>query len=262
MNIVSREHVCMDTHVHEQASGRGREREFHHPVNSSRSELSYPPPTREREGVTLQPREESARRRESEEKKRASLVPSAGNFLWALGRGRQVHRSLHLFLIFSFGCSSAFLPWAEERFGGARAFGEAGWSTTWPNVRRQRGPPTARVSGGISGVLIRARALAHTHSRWHGNGPYKWRESLSRRFCCCYPPQVLSYCMAAVSGIIIGGCSCVCSCSEPHRVPLCVLKHGTQMQKAAMEGEPLTTIIHSHNSSGRDVDAVIMLWLF
>lgn len=73
---------------------------------------------------------------------------------------------------------------------------------------------------------------------------------------------LLSYCMAAVSGIVRGGCSCVCSCSEPHRVPLCVLKRGTQMQKAAMEGEPLTTVIHSHSSSGRDVDAVIMLWLF
>lgn len=73
---------------------------------------------------------------------------------------------------------------------------------------------------------------------------------------------LLSYCMAAVSGIVIGGCSCVCSCRERHRVPLCVLKCGTQMQKAAMEGEPLTPVIHSHNSSGRDVDAVIMLWLF
>lgn len=141
VNIVSREHVCMDTHEHEQASGRERERVFHHPVNSSRSELSYPPPTREREReggshATAKRGEESARRESQEKNAHLSCHQPVISSGLSAGESRCADRSIFFSHIFSFGCSSAFLPWAEESFGGARAFGEAGWSTTWPNARR------------------------------------------------------------------------------------------------------------------------------
>ncbi len=204
---------------------REREREIHHPVNSSRSELSYPPPTRkrerERESRYSQERrgEESARRRESLEKSAhlSCHQPVISSGLSA-GEGRCADRSIFVSHIFSFGCSSAFLPWAEESFGGARAFGRGRMVN---NLTECEEVEAAANSQGEWRNLWRShpRSSAHTH-------PLTLTREWSIQMEGGFEPQVLlllpttgpllSYCMAAVSGIVIGGCSCVCSCSEPH----------------------------------------------
>lgn len=173
--------MCTDSHVHERASEEEKEREresvFHHPVNSSRSELSYPPPTRERERgshATAKRGEESARRRESEEKKRASLDPLAGNFLSALGRGKQVGKSVHLFLAhllaWTFFCFSPLSRgefWGREGIWRGRmvnnlieceeAEGAANSQGEWRNLSRSH-TPTHAATGMVSADGGRVRA--------------------------------------------------------------------------------------------------------
>ncbi|KAL1272294.1 hypothetical protein QQF64_028156 [Cirrhinus molitorella] len=157
--------MCMSERVGE--GGRKRERVFHHPVNSSRSELSYPPPTRERERgshATAKRGEERARRRESEEKKtRISRSVGRGEFWGSEGirRGRMVNN----------------LTECEEAEGAANSQGE------WRNLSRSHLRSVARAH-----PLMLTREWS---VRMEGG-----REGASRRFCCCCPPQVLS-CLTA-----------------------------------------------------------------
>ncbi len=179
---------------------------------------------RERESRYSQERRGEREKKRIAGEKRASLVPSAGHFLWSLGRGRQVRRSLHLclahLLVWLFFC---FSPLSGGEFWGSEGIRRGRMVN---NLTECEEVEAAANSQGEWRNLWRShpRSSAHTH-------PLTLTREWSIQMEGGFEPQVrlllpttgplLSYCMAVVSGIVIGGCSCVCSCSEPHRVPLC-----------------------------------------
>ncbi|ROK31149.1 hypothetical protein DPX16_4100 [Anabarilius grahami] len=146
--------------------------------------------------------EESARRRESEEKKRASLDPLAGNFLSALGRGKQVGKSVHLFLThllaWTFFCFSPLNGgefWGREGIWRGRmvnnlieceeAEGAANSQGEWRNLSRSH-TPTHAATGMVSADGGRVRAAgsavaAHDRSTPVHKMPYKPKARIRSR---------------------------------------------------------------------------------
>lgn len=206
-----------------------RESMFHHPVNSHRSELSYPPPTSERE----REREShaTARRREEETVREGGSEDAHA----LVSSSRQVDRTPICPLTPSSSHSAVLrLSPRVEESSGARGQQETRMVNNLTECEEGEG---AANSQGEWRNLSRCHHRSHAHTISH----VVERTDGVRGSAGHDRSSLLSRCMAAVSGIVMGYISCVCVHAPTHIV--CVHAWYTNTNDV-LEEESLFTVTH------------------